>query len=36
MLCTVEHLGCDDKATLLFLLRIVVKSIALKFFVIQK
>lgn len=36
VLCTVAHLGWDDRANVLFLLWIVVKSVALEFFVMQK
>lgn len=36
VLCTVVHTGCDDKANVLFLLWIVVKSVVLQFFVMRK
>lgn len=36
VLCTVAHLGRDDRAHVLFLLWLVVKSVALQFFVMQK
>jgi len=36
VLCTVTHRGCDESPSVLFLLWIVVKSVALEFFVMQK